>query len=189
MSGAAASATVVTTSVLRDWPLPHSADNKEARGRTLVDALALAWLTEDPARGHRFDSLVLSPNLTELAITLGEEPDAVTADPAAAVLRLAERTGAIVTSGGSSTFIAAPDGRLWRSDEGNPGLGVSGSGDVKAGIVLGLCARGADPLQASVWAAHLHGTIGGRLASRFGPTGYLVSELPAEAPQALLEIS
>ncbi len=36
MSGAAASATVVTTSVLRDWPLPHSADNKEARGRALV---------------------------------------------------------------------------------------------------------------------------------------------------------
>ena len=101
---------------------------------------------------------------------------------------LAALTGAVVSSGGASTWIGTPDGRLWRSDDGHPGLGVSGSGDVKAGILLGLCARGAEPVQAAVWAAYLHGTIGGRLASRYGPTGYLASELAAEVPQALLEI-
>lgn len=39
-----------------------------------------------------------------------------------------------------------------------------------------------------MWAAHLHGAVGGRLASRFGRTGYLAGELPAEIPRALLEI-
>ena len=78
---------------------------------------------------------------------------------------------------------------LWRAEDGGPGLGVSGSGDVKAGIVLGLCARGADPAQAAVWGAYLHGAIGGRLASRYGPYGYLSRELPAEIPQALLEVA
>ena len=158
------------------------------KGTVVMDALALAWLTEDPSRGRQIESLVLSPNLTELALTLGEDEAKVDKDPAAAALRLAEATGAVVTSGGTETYVATPDGSLWRSDEGNPGLGVSGSGDVKAGIMLGLCARGAEPAQAAVWAAHLHGTIGGRLASRLGPTGYLAGELPAELPQALLEI-
>ena len=39
-----------------------------------------------------------------------------------------------------------------------------------------------------MWAAHLHGAVGGRLASRLGPTGYLAGELPAEIPRALLEM-
>lgn len=157
-------------------------------GTVVMDALALAWLTEDPSRGRQFPHLVLSPNLTELALTLGDDPDAVADDPPAAISRLAEVTGAVVLSGSSSTWIGTRDGRLWRTDEGNPGLGVSGSGDVKAGIVLGLCARGADPLQAAVWASYLHGMIGGRLASRYGATGYLASELPGQIPQALLEL-
>jgi ADP-dependent NAD(P)H-hydrate dehydratase len=157
-------------------------------GPVVLDALGLAWLTEDLSRGRRFDSLILSPNLSELALTLGEAEEEVSGDPASAVLRLAEATGAVVSSGSTSTFIGTPDGRLWRSDEGNAGLGVAGSGDVKAGITVGLCARGAEPAQAAVWAAHLHGAVGGRLASRLGPTGYLAGELPAEIPRALLEI-
>lgn len=160
----------------------------QLRGAVVLDALALAWLTEDLDRGRSFESLILSPNLRELALTLGEDEDRVRADQAGAVLRLAAATGAVVSSGAASTFVGTPDGDLWRSDEGNPGLGVAGSGDVKAGITVGLCARGAQPAQAAVWAAYLHGTVGGRLASRFGPTGYLAGELPAEIPQALLEI-
>lgn len=158
------------------------------QGTVVLDALAVAWLNDDPGRAGRFDSLVVSPNLSELAITLGEDEDDVVGDPVTAVRTLSERTGAVVTSGGASTWIAAPDGRLWRSDEGGRGLGVSGSGDVKAGVVLGLAARGASAEQAAVWAAYLHGSAGGRLASRFGPVGYLAGELPGELPQALLEI-
>ena len=139
-------------------------------------------------RGRQFDSLVLTPNVSELGITLGEDPAAVEEDVPAAVHRLAELTGVVVCAGSHRTWIATPGGQLWRSDEGNPGLGVSGSGDVMAGIVLGLCARGAEPAQAASWAAYLHGTIGGRLASRYGSTGFLASELAREIPQALLEI-
>ena len=156
----------------------------------VLDALGLAWVTPDPSRVRDFAGrCVLSPNLAELALVLGEDADAVQADQAGATLRLAAATGAVVTSGGTTTWIATPEGALWRAEDGGPGLGVSGSGDVKAGIVLGLCARGADPAQAAVWGAYLHGAIGGRLASRYGPYGYLSRELPAEIPQALLEVA
>ena len=156
----------------------------------VLDALGLAWVTPDPSRVRDFAGrCVLSPNLAELALVLGEDADAVEAEQAGATLRLAAATGAVVTSGGTTTWIATPEGALWRAEDGGPGLGVSGSGDVKAGIVLGLCARGADPAQAAVWGAYLHGAIGGRLASRYGPYGYLSRELPAEIPQALLEVA
>lgn len=153
----------------------------------VLDALALAWVTPDHSRLQAFAGrCVVSPNLAELGILLGEDIDEDA--QADAVLRLARSTGAVVTSGGTTTWIATPDGDLWRGEGGGPGLGVSGSGDVKAGIILGLCARGADPAQAAVWGSYLHGAIGGRLASEYGTYGFLSRELPGEIPQALLEV-
>ena len=155
----------------------------------VLDALALAWITPDHSRLRSFAGrCVISPNRVELAKVLGEEPDAVEADPADAVLRLARATGVVVTSGGTTTWIATPEGDLWRGEGGGPGLGVSGSGDVKAGIILGLCARGAEPAQAAVWGSYLHGAIGGRLASWYGSSGFLSRELPGQVPYALLEV-
>lgn len=69
------------------------------------------------------------------------------------------------------------------------GLGVSGSGDVQAGIVGGLLARGATPAQAAVWAAHLHARAGERLAADVGTVGYLASELLAQVPAILAELA
>ena len=94
----------------------------------------------------------------------------------------------MVSIGGPVSFIATPDGDLWADHSGVAGLGVSGSGDVRAGIVAGLLARGAEPAQAAVWAAHLHGRAGERLASTVGRLGFLARDLPAQVPGLLLEI-
>lgn len=109
-------------------------------------------------------------------------------DPAAATVELARRARATVASGGAESWVASPDGRRWRDQTGGVGLGVSGSGDVLAGIVTGLAARGAEPEQAAVWAVHLHGRAGDRLAAAVGRVGFLARELPAEVPRALTEI-
>jgi ADP-dependent NAD(P)H-hydrate dehydratase len=131
---------------------------------------------------------VLTPNPTEIAISLHVEEGEIEDDPAAATLDLAGRTQAVVGLGGATSWIAAPDGRLWKDVSGNAGLGVSGSGDVRAGITGGLLARGAEPAQAAVWAAYLHGRTGERLASSVGRLGFLARELPPEIPRALAEV-
>jgi len=59
---------------------------------------------------------------------------------------------------------------------------------VRAGIVAGLVARGCGPEQAAVWAAHLHGRAGERLASTIGRLGFLARELPRQIPAVLAEI-
>jgi ADP-dependent NAD(P)H-hydrate dehydratase len=156
----------------------------------VLDALALAALTEEPlCLRHLAGRAVLTPNATELASSLHLDAREVEQAPQAGATKLAELTGAVVAAGGVTSWTVDPDGRSWRDDAGVPGLGVSGAGDVRAGLVAGLLARGAEPAQAAVWAAHLHGRAGERLSARLGPLGYLARELAAEVPALLVEIT
>jgi hydroxyethylthiazole kinase-like uncharacterized protein yjeF len=160
------------------------------RGPLALDALGLASVTAEESCVHHLEGrVVLTPNPTEAAYSLHIGEDEVDGDPAAAAADLSARTRAVVGLGGATSWIAAPDGRLWRDDSGTSGLGVSGSGDVRAGITGGLLARGADPAQAAIWAAWLHGRAGERLASSVGGLGFLARELPGEVPRALAEVA
>jgi ADP-dependent NAD(P)H-hydrate dehydratase len=159
------------------------------RGPLVVDAVATAYVGADHTALHALEGrAVITANRHELALTLGIHRDEVDEDPAGATLELARRTQVTVTSGGEETWTATPEGGLWHDQTGGVGLGVSGSGDVFAGIVCGLTARGATPAQAAVWAAHIHGRAGDRLASAVGRVGFLARELPPEVPRVLAEI-
>ena len=156
----------------------------------VIDALGMSFITTHrDGVAHLDGRAILSPNVAELAITLGVDRDEVAADPGPYVLRLAQQTGAIVVSGAARSWIATPAGRLWRDESGAPGLATSGSGDIKAGIIAGLAARGAEPEHAAVWAAYAHGRAGERLAASVGAVGYLARDLLGEIPTVLAEIS
>ena len=161
----------------------------ELRSPVVLDALGLAAVTADPGCLHHLEGrVVLTPNPTELAISLHVDADEVEDDPAGCARRLADQAHATVGLGGATSWVAGPDGRLWEDESGGAGLGVSGSGDVRAGVVAGLLARGADPDQAAVWASYLHGRAGERLAATVGRLGFLARELPPEVPRVLAEV-
>jgi ADP-dependent NAD(P)H-hydrate dehydratase len=161
----------------------------ELRSPVVLDALGLAAVTADPGcLHHPALQVVLTPNPTELAISLHVDADEVEDDPSGCARRLAEQTHATVGLGGATSWVAGPDGQLWEDESGGAGLGVSGSGDVRAGVVAGLLARGAEPDQAAVWASYLHGRAGERLAATVGRLGFLARELPPEVPRVLAEV-
>ncbi|MGY1635799.1 NAD(P)H-hydrate dehydratase [Geodermatophilus sp. SYSU D00742] len=180
---------------------PGMADEEETRalGRRLLpvvqgclalDALGLACVTADATcLRHLEGRVVLTPNPAEMSYALHVDEEQVDDDPAAAATELADRTWGVVGLGGATAWTAAPDGRLWQDDSGLPGLGVSGSGDVRAGLTVGLLARGAPPEQAAVWASYVHGRAGERLASSVGRLGFLARELPPEVPRVLGELT
>jgi ADP-dependent NAD(P)H-hydrate dehydratase len=156
------------------------------RGRLVLDALGLSVVTPTSGVLHAGrEPAVLTPNLQELAITLGAEN--VGADVAGAARMLAARTESVVHAGGDDSITATVD-QLWTDDAGPRGLAIAGSGDVLAGTIAGLLARGAAPDQAAVWGAHLHAEAGNRLAARIGPVGYLAREIVKELPDALRHI-
>jgi ADP-dependent NAD(P)H-hydrate dehydratase len=155
----------------------------------VVDALGSAYVTEDVTGLHHLEGpVVLTLNPTEVAHCLGVDEEEVSDDPVSAACELAGRARAVVVCGGSEKIVADPEGRCWRITTGNPGLGVSGSGDVQAGIVTGLLARGADSAQSAVWGGWLHGRCGDVLADSVGPVGFLARELAAAVPRLMAEV-
>jgi ADP-dependent NAD(P)H-hydrate dehydratase len=149
----------------------------------VLDAYALGVLVDlDEVRSAFAERWVLTPNSEEAARLLGEEPD----DVADGVSEIARRYSAVVSSSG---VVADPQGRRWQVPAGHVGLATSGSGDVLAGCVTGLLARGAEPIQAACWATYLHASAGDRLAGRVGPLGFLGRELLDELPPLLVELS
>jgi hydroxyethylthiazole kinase-like uncharacterized protein yjeF len=132
---------------------------------------------------------VLTPHAGELAGMTGGDKEAIRADPCGAAREAAARWKAVVVLKGAETFIAAPDGVVYRNRAGNAGLATSGSGDVLAGVVGGLAARGLEPLRAAAWGVALHARAGDGLARKLGPVGYLARELPAEIPRLMARLS
>jgi hydroxyethylthiazole kinase-like uncharacterized protein yjeF len=128
---------------------------------------------------------VLLPNRDELVALLGCDPEQVEGDPVGCGCRAAQLYCSVVLVKGVTSHIVEPGGESWTYDGGAPGLGVSGSGDVLAGIVGGLLARGAEPLNALLWAVWLHGEAGARLAEKVGPIGFLAREIAGEIPDLL----
>lgn len=128
---------------------------------------------------------LLLPNAEELSALLDCAPREVDEDPVGCGIRAAELYRSIVLVKGVTSHVVTPEGRSWTYEGGAPGLGVSGSGDVLAGIVGGLLARGAEPLNALLWSVWLHGEAGACLARKIGPIGFLAREIAGEIPKLL----
>lgn len=148
----------------------------------VIDAAALTCFAANPdAFAHLGGRVILTPHPGEMARMLRCERDAVEAQPARCARDAARTFRAIVALKGATTYVADPSGALYRNDHGDAGLATSGSGDVLAGVIGGLLARGAEPLHAAAWGVSLHARAGAALSHRIG-LGFLARELPAEIP-------
>lgn len=140
--------------------------------------------------GERFTTpVLLTPHAGELAGLTGARKEDIAADPHAAAGAAARQWNAVVALKGATTVIANPTGQSWCHTGGNTGLAISGSGDVLAGLIAGLAARGATLEQAAAWGVALHAMAGEQLSLKHGPLGYLAREISAEVPALLRALS
>lgn len=158
-------------------------------GPLVLDALASAFVSSHPEGLHHLDErAVLTVNPSELAHLADCDAGDVEDDALGPAVAVARRSRVVVLVGAAAKHVVTPGGDAWVVQGGGPGLGVSGSGDTQAGIVAGLLARGADPVQAAVWGAYLHARAGERLGAAVGVLGYLAREIPPQLPLVLTEI-
>lgn len=164
---------------------------KAGRSTFVLDAASLSDLrssAEDVrACGGK---VVITPHAGEMAQLLDRSRDEIEADPLAAAREAADLFQAVVVMKGAETHVVT-----WETDHswifrgGSVGLATSGSGDVLAGIVAGLLARGTAPIHAALWGVYLHGEAGHRLANREGTMGFLARDLAAEIPRIMDDVS
>ena len=157
---------------------------------TVLDADALTAMAGDEGLfGKLHENCVLTPHAGEFARLFPDIAEKLNA-PATkgsayskvdATREAAARAGCVVLFKGADTVIAAPDGRCSINsahyERSAPWLATAGSGDVLAGFITGLLARGFDPMQAAETGAWLHVEC----ALKFGP-GLIAEDLPEQLP-------
>lgn len=144
----------------------------EKRPPTVIDADALYALSRRP---KLFAALrpcdVLTPHPGEAAALLGISAGDVQADRFAALRRLSALAPAVWVLKGKGTLIAVPGGPSVISPWDVPQLAVAGSGDVLAGLIGALLARGLPAPRAAVLAVWGHAFAGMHLANAFPERG------------------
>ena len=159
-------------------------------GQTVVlDAAALTccYGQEQRVSGCRA-RIVMTPHHGEMSRLANIAPEQIARDPQAVAQGVASAFGAVVALKGERTVIATPGGESVLFDGGSIGLATGGSGDVLAGIIGGLAARGADPFAAAGWGVFVHGAAGARAAREIAPVGFLARDLLPAIPGLLSEL-
>jgi ADP-dependent NAD(P)H-hydrate dehydratase len=128
---------------------------------------------------------IATPHAGEMAKFLQTDKEEIEADPLLAARSAAGMLDAVVAMKGESTYVVRPQADALCFEHGPAALGTSGSGDVLAGIIAGLAARGTEPLLATAWAVYLHGNAGRRWVERNGQLGLLAREIAEEIPRLM----
>ena len=168
--GRSAGSEAITKYVLETFP-----------GPVIVDADGINVLSQhkDVLR-RRKGKTVLTPHDGEFVRLGGKlQPDRL-----ASAAELADALGVIVLLKGFRTMIT--DGRThYQNCTGNPGMAVGGSGDVLAGMIVGLIGQGIEPLEATACAAWLHGKAGDLCAETIGQYAMLPTDMLSMLPRLL----
>lgn len=124
------------------------------------------------ARGDAGRATVLTPHPGEFARLAGHAAGSSRAERSASAEGLARACGAVVVLKGAGTVTT--DGERTRiEDAGNPGMATGGMGDVLAGALGALLARGLEPASAAALAVHRHACAGDAAAAERGQDGLL----------------
>jgi NAD(P)H-hydrate epimerase len=118
---------------------------------------------------------VLTPHPGEMAILTGLSVDQIQSDRLGTARRYAQEWGHVVVLKGAFTVIADPDGRTTTIPVASPALARAGTGDVLAGLIVGLRAQGLEVYPAAVAGAWLHAQAGLEAAEAVGSTASVLA--------------
>lgn len=140
----------------------------------VIDADAITHLGD--AERLRGQDAVMTPHEGEFRRLFGQ----LSGTKADRALEAARRSGAVVVYKGPDTLVAAPDGRLGFAPPSPAWLASAGTGDVLAGMIAAMRARGLAGFEAACAGVWLHG----RAAEIAGP-GLIADDLVRAIPAAI----
>jgi NAD(P)H-hydrate epimerase len=112
------------------------------------------WHTKIPAPA------ILTPHPGEMSVLTELSKDAIQENRFETATKYAKQWGHVVVLKGAFTLIASPDGRCTVIPVASPALARAGTGDVLAGLIVGLRAQGLEAYEAAVAGAWIHAQAG-----------------------------
>ena len=122
-----------------------------------------------------FVPAVLTPHPGEMSALTGLSTADIQANREAVAIKYAKEWGHVVVLKGAFTIIASPDGRSTIIPVATPALAKAGTGDVLAGLIVGLRAQGLDAYYAAIAGAFIHAQAGLFAAESLGTTASVLA--------------
>jgi hydroxyethylthiazole kinase-like uncharacterized protein yjeF len=170
--------------------MPKSGKSKSALPPLVIDADGLKLLSRIPGWSSLLPAeTILTPHPGELSIMTSMDKDEIQADRLVIAGRLAKEWGHVLVLKGALTVIANPDGRLAVIPVATPALARAGTGDVLAGLIVGLRAQGVPAFESAAAGAWIHAQAGLYAAERHGNTAtVLAGDVLASVVDVIAEI-
>jgi NAD(P)H-hydrate epimerase len=156
----------------------------------IMDADGLKLLSKIPNWVKLLPSpAVLTPHPGEMSVLTGLSIDEIQANRLEIAKQYSKIWGHVVVLKGAFTVIAAPDGQIAVVLIATPALAKAGTGDVLAGLIVGLRAQGIEAFQASCAGAWIHATAGVLAAKQMGNTASVIARDVLNAiPQVISDV-
>jgi NAD(P)H-hydrate epimerase len=131
-------------------------------------------------------SLVLTPHAGEFARLSGVDLPKDQRECIAPLVEYSRSIGKVVLLKGAPTLICSPEGDVYLSPTGNPGMATGGSGDVLTGVIGSLLGLGLSALDAALCGAYIHGLAGDLAQDDIGTFGLSASDICHCLPEVFL---
>jgi len=156
----------------------------------VIDADGLRHLVQIPDWHKKLPvTSVLTPHPGEMLALTGLSREEIRSNREVVAERYAREWGHVIVLKGAFTVIVSPDGRRTTIPVATPALARAGTGDVLAGLIVGLRAQGLDAFEAAVVGAFIHAQAGLLAAEELGTTAsVLASDVLNAVPEVLAEL-
>ena len=132
--------------------------------------------------------LIFTPHTMELSRIMELDVDYIEENRIQVSREFAEEVGAVLLLKGHHSIVTAPSLEQYINSTGNPGMASGGSGDVLAGIIAALAARGIDAEFAAAVGAYIHGYAGDIASTVYGQESLSANNILEYLPQAFCRI-
>jgi hydroxyethylthiazole kinase-like uncharacterized protein yjeF len=142
----------------------------------IIDADGLKFLAQITDWHTKIPSpAILTPHPGEMAVLTNLTKEYIDEGRQEIASQYAKSWGHVVVLKGAFTVVAAPDGRATVIPVASPALARAGTGDVLAGIIVGLRAQGLEAYEAAVAGAWIHAQAGLYAAEDLGTTASVLA--------------
>ncbi len=144
----------------------------------VLDADGLNTVAAHPYLTRYFtENIIITPHMGEMARLCACSAAELKADPVRAAREYSGRYGAVCVMKDAATVTADKDGNVYLNPSGCSAMAKAGSGDVLAGTIAGLLARGMECADAAAFGVYLHGLAGEAAAESYGENGLLAHNI------------